>query len=310
MNFKSVWSMLLLALFSVLAISCSRDTEDLAPKNEVAPTHNEDKGHDNATKVEIIVRAGHLHGPSFHGNGPVGKILPEIQKITIEDTPSGRVTKIDKGNILKPKNPEFADAIEVLASPDGWAAYSMEIIYYNSNNERINSQFITPEMINIHQHFFTIDSYKNYKTGEVKKTSKKGEYFTNLHDYVYRDTKIENKMFDRTSNPILDNPIGLKGYFKFKEDAAYASFNMKVRFRHFYGSKFFTSGKAASANNPQGVMTRSESDFEAEIPFIVITYRGEEEEAYVKDLAEYYGVSTDEIEEYVEQQEHSSNFWL
>ena len=58
------WAVMMLALISLVSVSCSRATEEPpAPTNE-----SNTLGHDRWGKVEFIIRKGHLHGKDFHGN--------------------------------------------------------------------------------------------------------------------------------------------------------------------------------------------------------------------------------------------------
>ena len=313
-NLKTIISFLFLAVLNLVSISCSRDSVNVV--NELGGNKTEDvieKGHDNWAKVEIIIREGHLHGVNFHGNPETNRpILPAVQKIIFEQTPSGIRRTIDKGNSLK-KN---EDVIEVLASPKvGWR-YSMEIIYYNTSGQRINYQYLTPEQLPIHQHFFTINSYSNYKTKEIF-SALTAEFFTHLHSYVYRDTMPEDKMIGRDGSELIkNNPVGLKGYFHFTPEAKYTRFNMVVKLSHFMSSKF-NNGQVEPANNPsRRARLQSVTDFWQEIPFVVIGNTGltdEEIEVYFQDVADYYGITKKEVEEYILKSDvnpESSTFWL
>lgn len=274
--------------------------------------HDHEKGHDNWAKVEIIIRQGHLHGSNFHGNPETNNpIIPIVQKVIFEQTPQGVERRIEKGNTLRKDN----GMIEVIADSDQGARYAMEIIYYNSAGERINYQYMTPEQLPIHQHFFTIDKYSDLKTGK-EYSAAKTTFFTNLHSYVYRDTNPEDQMFGQ-GGQLLNNPVGLKGYFLFKKPSTRTKFDLVVRLNHFKGSKFDVNGKADDAINPsQRARLNSVTDFYQKIPIIVIGYNGltpEENDQYFKDLAEYYGISEEQVEEYILESDvdpEKGTFWM
>lgn len=286
------------------------------PNKEATPSgsdRDEEKGHDNWARVEIIIRKGHLHGANFHGDPKWDiPIIPIIQKVVFENTPSGVKRTIDKGENMLRKDDE---AVVIIAAPDnGDRRYSMEIIYYNSRNERINYQFLTQEQLPIHQHFFTISEYVNLKTKKIF-TAPKTEFFTDLHSYVYRDTNPEDKMLGQSGTELLrNNPVGLKGYFQFKEKSKLTRFNMTVRLNHFKFSKFDSQGKADEANNPsRRARLQSVTDFLQEIPFVVIGFDGSDSDAYFKEVAEYYNITTDEVEDYIlgsDIDPESSAFWM
>lgn len=294
-NIQKLGKILLLALMSIFVISCSRDIEDVPePKNELT-----DKGHDEWARVEIIIREGHLHGSKFHANPElISDFLPKVQKVIFSLEDNGSVKRvIDKGNSSR----KDIDAIEVEA---GHTYYSMEIIYYDKNGDRINYQYLTPEQLDIHQHFFTIDKYTDL-SGNNMVTAPKHSFFTDIHSYTYRDTNPEDRMFSEQGVTLLNNPVGLKGYFNFKKSGI--MFNMGVRLTHFYTTKK-NGNQWESAINPStkargGNSTGSVTDFFQYIPFVVVSFRGELEgedndsadERRVKEISEYYKINEEDV---------------
>lgn len=358
LNIQKVFAIALMVFMSISAvISCNRDDDTPpAPKNEL-----EEKGHDNWTKVEIIVREGHLHGASFHGNPYLLDIdlndnvyfLPKEQIITFEQNAKGEVIKTRKdANVrVKGKDKDGQDIYEVYyvtrdpnhpievttgqkldnnGNPSG-PRYSMEIVYYNGT-ERMNSQFITPEQIDYHQHFFTAKEYTNYKTGEVKRA--KTYFGDELFEYTYRDTDPEDKMIASRNNTegskLSNNPVGFKGYFYFAQDKKNVKFDMDIMLAHLYASKY-KNGKAAPANFPsKDIIINGTTDFTASIPFVIIGDVGEiggsdiqetgkldEADIFYKDLMEYYKIEDPIIvDDYLINKSRSvidaesSRFWL
>ncbi|MDO4224449.1 MAG: hypothetical protein Q4C75_00970, partial [Bergeyella zoohelcum] len=156
--------------------SCNRDDEPVAPINET-----KDKGHDEWGKVEIILYEGHLHGKEFHANPMYinGKVLPKKQILTITRDENGNLVRVRKNVLVEGEKDNYKE-VEVLKDSDhpfetqttvdeqgnslNGARYAMEIVYYNKKGERMNHEFVTPEMRPIHQHFFTTKSYSDLFT--------------------------------------------------------------------------------------------------------------------------------------------------
>lgn len=321
-NIQKFLLAILVVVMGLTAVSCRYEINVVdevgggtRPNREATPSgsdRDEEKGHDNWARVEITIRKGHLHGANFHGDPKWDiPIIPIIQKVVFENTPSGVKRTIDKGEKILRKDDE---AIVIIAAPDGSdRRYSMEIVYYNSSNERINYQFLTPEQLPIHQHFFTISEYVNFKTKEVF-TAPKTEFFTDLHSYTYRDTTPEDKMLGQGVELLKNNPVGLKGYFQFREKSNLTRFNMTVRLNHFKFSKFDKQGKADEAHNPsRRARLDSVTDFLQEIPFVVIGFDGKDTDAYFEQIAEYYNITVEEVEDYIlgsDIDPESSAFWM
>lgn len=338
-NIQKLGKILLLALMSIFVISCSRDVEDVPePKNEL-----EEKGHDNWTKVEIIVREGHLHGTSFHGNPSMVDIdendgvifLPKEQRITFEQNEKGEVVKTRKDLNAREKGRDengrkiyetfYVDRdpnhpIEVTSGLEKDAngepagpRYSMEIIYYNGD-ERINYQFITPEQLPYHQHFFTAKEYTELTTNKIV-TNNNRFFGDELFKYTYRDTNPEEQMIatPKQSGARLSNdPVGLKGYFYFAKTDV--KFDMNISLAHLYVPKY-VDGKTVPANNPPiTLLSQGTTDFNVNIPFVVVAYNGNDEESYMEALSRYYKVAVETIEEYLWGDTigsaESSNFWM
>lgn len=190
---------LLLTLFAL--IGCSKDAP--TPTNE-----QEDKGHDSASKIEVFsLEVENNNGTYVRTNN--------VQKVTFTE-------KGDSGLVLE-------------GSSFQWEIgkyYLLEIVYYNTQNERMNHEFVTPQMAPIHQHFFRMEN---------KTATEMDEYLT----YTYQDTNPENgylgengvSLRKRTwdsQNPTADDPIGLKGVFYVKKNNL--TFNLRITLAHFMGA--------------------------------------------------------------------------
>lgn len=330
-NFKAIIATLLLAFVGLFAVSCQRDEQPVKPKNEL-----DEKGHDNWTRVEIIVREGHLHGSNFHANPLEVDIdstdgilyLPKEQKIIFKQDENGAVTrhredvqvlKINNKFVQKYVKRDPMHPIEVVTGTkldnQGQPAstrYSMEIVYYNGQ-ERINSQFLTPEQIDYHQHFFTTKEYANWITGEQVSSNR---YLADeLYEYTYRDTNPEDKMIKTRTNPngseLSNNPVGLKGYFYFAKN--HAKFDMTIRLAHLFVSKY-KNGQVSPANNPSAeLLTNGTSDFLQAIPFVVVGDKSNFDN-FNESAAKYYKTNESVIEDYLFADSvgsaESSNFWM
>ncbi|MDO4881322.1 MAG: hypothetical protein Q3983_08590 [Capnocytophaga sp.] len=307
--FNTIKSIITLTLATTIFIACSKDPEN--PTDE-----RRDKGHDDATKVEFIIRKGHLHGSKFHAD-PISAINP-IQKFYFEADKEtyNWVRKDENGKILTENDPIL------MIENEGRTVYSLEIIYYNNKNERMNNEFTTSEMLPIHQHFFEVDNY--YDT-QNNKTINNTE---NLWTYTYRDTDPENVMVDQLINPtestrrsvLTDNPLGLKGYFAPK--IAYAKFNMYTILYHITkGTKYINndSSKGFYPFNKAGdeLVARSSTDFAQKIPVHIFTSvpdgEAEKTEKYHNDLAKQYNISVEEVKTLLKEEKRnveSSNFYM
>lgn len=302
--FKTLKTAVLTAM-SLFIISCSKDAP--TPTNE-----KEDKGHDEWSKVTFTIRRGHLHGDNFHGN-PENLLYP-TQVFTFETDGTNIVRKNKDGKILE-KGEE-----PILMISGG--SYAMEIVYYNAKGERINSEFTTAQMLPIHQHFFTVKEYLNTKTNQTSSDT------SDLLDYTYRDTNPENVMVNsyidkRNStkkSQLTNDALGLKGYFTAK--VPYAKFDMRIRLLHIQsGTKYINNDKNKGSNPfnapSDDLLTRSGTDFDQFLPVYILTSPSSGEdgdyERYVKDLADYFQKTTDEIKQILKEsseQQENSNYWM
>lgn len=181
--------------------SCSKD----AP---ASTDERNDRGHENPSKVEFI-------STEMTKNGDVYTKTNNTQKITYSI--NGIQGLISEGTAFQWKKE---------------MDYLLEIVYYNSKNERMNNEFVTPEMAQIHQHFFRM---------EGKTATEMNEYL----EYTYQDTNPENgylgeagvRLLKRSwdkQNPTENDPIGLKGIFHVKKGGI--DFNLHVALVHFMGA--------------------------------------------------------------------------
>jgi hypothetical protein len=298
-------TLLLIATLAIAAASCSKEAP--VPTNE-----KEDKGHEDPTRVEFVIRRGHLHGVRFHGD-PESIIAP-VQKFKFEldEKTKNWVRKDMEGNILSETSP--------VVMIEG-AYYAMEIIYYNSRGKRMNHEFTTAQMLPIHQHFFEVKNYTDTKTNQVNTDA------ASLFTYTYRDTDPEHlpigDLIDEKNSTkrseLTQNPLGLKGYFEPKK--AYVKYDIRV-------SLFHVLRGIKNVDNRQGVfypfnapgdelIARSTTDFSQKIPVYVITSvasgGGTEAARYYKEVADYYKITPQKVKELIDEarEKHdSANYWM
>ena len=292
-------------LLGVAITSCSKEPQK--PNNE-----KEDKGHEDPTRVEFVIRRGHLHGVRFHGD-PESIIAPVQRfKFELDQTTKNWVRKDMDGKILTEASP--------VVMIEG-AHYAMEIVYYNSKGERMNHEFTSAQMLPIHQHFFEVKSYTDTKTQQESTDT------ASLFTYTYRDTDPEQvpigDLIDEKNSTkrsvLTDNPLGLKGYFAPKK--AYAKYDIKV-------SLFHVLRGTKNKNNQQGefyafnapgdeLKARSTTDFSQKIPVQVITSissGGEKDTArYYKEIADYYGITPERVKALIDEardKHDSATYWM
>ncbi|MDO4229130.1 MAG: hypothetical protein Q4C98_04890 [Capnocytophaga sp.] len=186
----------------LLGISCSKEAP--APENE-----KEDLGHELPSRVEVISTEMVQQGNDFIRTSSTQKQVYTVNGV------SGLISSGDtfqwKRNVR----------------------YLLEIVYYNSNNQRMNNEFVDAQMAPIHQHFFRV---------EGKTTAQMDEILT----YSYQDTNPETgylgeanvtllkRSWDKNQPDGLD-PIGLKGVFYAQGEAQ--QLKLRITLAHFLGAE-------------------------------------------------------------------------
>lgn len=274
------------ALIMVGFVSCSDDDIPVKPVNP-----QNEKGHDEWTKVTFTFHVGHLHGKTFHGN-PVNdkvKYYKAEQEYSIEQN--------EKGELIHSTEP-----IRFVNGDD----YALEIKYYNKDGELMNSEFATPENAPIHQHFFLTKDAKHLKS------DKPFEKANNILSYTYRDTDPVDKNFRENGVKLRENdPLGFKGYFHVNENQV--KFDLNVILVHIAkGNKFKADGSPYDFNAPYKGFLGTQ-DLNVRIPIRVYGDR-EDYEQLIDDIATEFGISREEAEADVNLQWstpfESGNFWM
>ncbi len=266
---KSTMKNFLKSIFLVATIAfvgCSKDEHN----------HNEDN-HDHElefSKVEFIFTEGHTHGSSFHGD-------PTYEGVTYLKSQQKVTFTLENGSWVASST-----------TPIRWrqsSFYGLEIVYYNANNERINSEIL--EESASHQHFFQFTDVTTIKTGTIPAD------VNSIASYKYRDTNPENQYYrSATATPnvklLTDDPIGLKGYFEVKQN--YLSFNLKISLAHFLSGNKLTNGTARAFNQLPSVSI-APADFQVSIPIRIYTDRLNES-VTVQDMIDEFGITKEEAE--------------
>ncbi|MDO4229131.1 MAG: hypothetical protein Q4C98_04895 [Capnocytophaga sp.] len=263
-KFINILNVGLLAILMVF-VGCKKDNDDQI----IEEPHHEVE----FTKAEFIFTEGHTHGLSFHGD-PVYegvKYLKNQQKVTY--------------NLVDGKW-VIADATPIRFRQSSY--YGLEIVYYNAEGVRVNSEII--EEADVHQHFFQIENPKAIKTGTIPAD------INTLMAYTYRDTNPENKYYtgaNAVGVELLASPVGLKGYFQVKHN--YVAFDLKVSLSHFLAAK---AKQQDGAYRPYNVLPSgnvAHSDFQVTIPVRIFSDRLDEKNE-VQDLMDEFNISQEEAE--------------
>lgn len=191
-----------------------------------------------------------------------------------KDAPPSTNEKLDKGHEewsrvtlifteLISKEKQVFDFISVEGTPTResdtpiqWEAgkeYFLELIYYNNKGERMNYEYVTPEMAPIHQHFFVLG---NLIKGRFKKLST--QEMDNIFTYQYQDTdpetgyletgaKLRKRSWDK-KNPEGQDPIGLKGIFSISNQATQHTYDIRITLAHFLSINKLEEGNVRKYN--------------------------------------------------------------
>lgn len=234
----------LLALITLLlGMSVAFAGCDSQPVKPVDETKN--KLHDNPTKAVLILTEGTLDGTSFTGSGA-------SQTMIFDAEGEWGPTKDSPNEVFVVKG-------------DGKTAYFLEIHYYGKQNREITEEFVTNGQEKIHQHFFIARHFKpeadaagkNYRDGD-----------TSVYDYVYLDTNPWNLSVEKGAKLIKDNPIGMKGAFRFFKPGL--TFRMRLMLMHGRGNKLNGDGVISPFNRPtKAQITHQAWDIDFSVPFEV-----------------------------------------
>ncbi|MFJ1491806.1 hypothetical protein [Capnocytophaga canis] len=260
----------------IVGTSCSKNAPEPHPEGE----------HEATAKMEVIFTEGHTHhGNKFYGDEEIKelKYLKKIQKITFilqenKLNMEGAPVRLKKGK-----------------------HYGVEIIHYNVEGKRINSEFISDTEARIHQHFFMMEEAK---TTDGRPTPTMNQVL----EYTYRDTNPEDKyinekgvkLLKRTwdaKNPTENDPIGLKGFFYVKEN--YMTFMLRITLAHFTGigkTKLKEDGSLYAFNELPSGSRFYEADVNVRIPVRIYTEEQSPDSVFKADAAKEFGVTEDEIQ--------------
>lgn len=254
-KFRTILSAALI-IFSLSFVFTSCEKDPVKPVDETGV-----KDHEDPFKAELLFVEGHLHGTyGFHQNPEYNndvKHMRRIQKITFELTSKGWGPA--KGS---------ADKFLVRGTPKESSVYALWIKYFNKEGKEMTSQFIQNGQDKIHQHFFIPKEVKPSLYGKEESSDKDPSA---LFDYLYCDSDPWDKSYSKDEGTKLigdKNPIGFKGYFKFKK--SYKQFILDIRLLHANSSKFGKDGKASPFYKPTSAQLQNDQwDLSMRVPVII-----------------------------------------
>ncbi len=219
-------------------------TPESKPDKNPAPKPGPESS-DGIVKAVLTVHDGHLHGTyNFHQNTHAKEVkyLAVDQKFVYHHR--------DGHWMADESNPK---SLAVISGSS--AAYALTIDYYDADGHLINGRFIDNGADKKHQHFFLAD--------EVKKGFGNSSSFkydgspSSLYRYVYCDTAPWDKSnkYDGAEFIGGENPLGFKGYFKFRESRI--TFNLVIKLMEARESKF--DGEDASPYDAPSAKQLSEA---------------------------------------------------
>lgn len=287
---KSLPVLIFIAGASLAFTACSKDAKE--PTDET-----EHKDHEDPQKAVLTLVEGHLHGTyKFHQNPNWKGVIKNPQTITFTNTKEG--WKPAEGSLRK------------FNVRSGASVYGLWIRYYNKAGKDITGEFVSNGQDKIHQHFFIPKNIEKTFDGIDEEGD---ENIAELFDYTYCDTDPWDKSMKKDDARLVGdkNPVGLKGYFKFKKTRK--QFELNIRLMHAAESKFDKDGKTSPFHSPSDAQLQSDHwDLTMKIPVVIYCSRGEfvmdldkkidmpekdipeNEMKYLKSIAKAYGITWQE----------------
>ncbi len=235
-----------------LTLTCLTLMVSCSPKEPKKPTdETKNKLHEDPFKAEVSLQAGTLKANVSFNQATLLDFQPiadSKQTITWE-------TSKEKGWHIKDGSLQAFQVVNQSKAKD--LLYLLRIVYYNAKGEVMNEQFVKNGQDKIHQHFFSI--YKNHKLIHKKTLIP--------YDYTYQDTKVWND--DKSEALGAKNPIGLKGFIRFKPKAK--SLSLAIELVHAFSSKYEKDGSVNPFYFSGKRLRGSEGTFDISIrvPFLI-----------------------------------------
>lgn len=251
------------------------------------------------SKLEVRFTKGHSHG-YFHGNPdyPV-KYLKTVQRFYFENkngviTPAAdnpTAIRWEGANVQEEDHHDDGDEEDHDHDhhhhSTGVSLYGIELIFYDKDGKRVNTQLSTGEAPKHYQFFFKADNFAAIADNTTVPTQ--AEAF----DYKYRDTNPEDlyikggKNIDKNPNApkgvLRDEKIGLKGFFEVKR--TYINFDLHIILGYFDSKPTDLSYNIVPANKKLDI----------KIPIHIYTDILQEDKL-VQDAMREFGVTKEEIE--------------
>lgn len=148
---------------------------------------------------------------------------------------------------------------------DTTQVYRLDIRYYDLANKDITYQFVENGQDKIHQHFFIPENVRH-----ADGTVAAGEARSNrVFDYIYGDTDPWSQEMGTNGVRWIggNNPIGFKGYLRFKE---VRHFDINIRLMHARISKYNRRDQSISPFYAPSAGQRSEDAWDVTMRFPVV----------------------------------------
>lgn len=231
-------SYIALAVLALGATSCSK-SEPVSPHNET-----EHKHHEEPNRVEIVLTEVTLPSSlpfDYAHLGDIAEVSPKNTQTFVWKQQSDGTWAAGTAN-------STGFVVKTLADNPS-AVYRLELKYYAPDGDLMNDEFVEEGEDVKHQHFFAY--YPNAN----------GQRITDAtaipYEYVYADVNESGVLLPK------NNPIGLKGYIRFKEIKS--SVNLKIELLHAKVNKYIPGTTVHPFYFP-GAELLSQSEMEVVIP--------------------------------------------
>ena len=293
-----------------ISFSCNKNDDQVTPPSKQNPQTTTSTTTSTSTtastatqtfvttwsKLEVRFTKGHSHG-YFHGNPdyPV-KYLKTVQHfyfnnvngVPTPDANNPTAIRWEGTDVIPEDHHDDEDEEEHHHhSNAGVSLYGVELIFYDKNGNRVNTQLTTGEAAKRYQFFFIANNFVAVASNTTVPTQ------AEALNYKYRDTNPED-LYIKGGAGIDKNPnapkgvlrqeqIGLKGFFEVKR--TYINFDLRIVLG------YFSSKPADLAYNT----VPNNKILDVKIPIHIYTDILKEDKL-LEDAMREFGVSQEEIE--------------
>ena len=287
-----------------ISFSCNKNDDQVTPPSKQNPQTATSTTASTATqtfvttwsKLEVRFTKGHSHG-YFHGNPDYPVKYLTVQHFYFDNvngvpTPAANnptAIRWEGTDVIPEDHHDDEDEEEHHNhSNAGVSLYGVELIFYDKNGNRVNTQLTTGEAAKRYQFFFIANNFVAVASNTTVPTQ------AEALNYKYRDTNPED-LYIKGGAGIDKNPnapkgvlrqeqIGLKGFFEVKR--TYINFDLRIVLG------YFSSKPADLAYNT----VPNNKILDVKIPIHIYTDILKEYNL-VDDAVREFGVSKKEIEE-------------